>query len=198
MQNELQLDLSIEFVRLVFDIIENDAPLSPAVDLLGSYELENGASIWCELHKDSQFGGLFVPIEKETQLTLRQLTDSFPDWGSVWPKYYQLPEIGDPLVHLEEHALKPLIASTQLLLSGADFNDLYVLFEDGTIAGWSMRAWGRVMAECANGNRWGTNSPFGWTYLDFYLNTPIERYEEWGNTVRKVIKQKTELEMASV
>ena len=195
MYNELLLDRTIKFVGLVFDIIENNAPLSPAVELLRSNETKLGASIWCELHEESELGGVFIPIEKETQLSLNQLNDSFPRWGSIWPKYYRLPETGDHLLHLEKHSLKPLIASTQLLLSGADFNDLYVLFEDGTIAGWSMRAWGRVMAECANENRWGTNSPSGWTYLDFYLNTPIERYDEWSNAVRRIIKHKTELEL---
>ncbi|WP_164017858.1 hypothetical protein [Pyxidicoccus trucidator] len=195
----IPLDRRIPFVSAVVDVIEGRGDIATAIELLVAAELRCGVAIWTDLAgSESQMAaGSFVPVNSATPPTLRETMDLIRRWED-FERVFRSAD-ADPRADALDAGVARLLGETHLVLSGMDFtNDTFVRAVDGTVAGWTQRAWGAFLARWANGVGWGPLSNergkrHVWDYADFYhLNDQyIEHYTRWREVVMDVLHQKT-------
>lgn len=195
----IALDRRIPFVSAVLDFIEGRGDVTTAIEVLVAAEQRCGVAIWTDLAgPESQLAaGCFVPVKGEAPPSLRETLDLVRRWEDFEKVF--VPSDADPRVQALDAGLARLLGETHLILSGMDFtNTHFVRAQDGTVAAWSQRAWGAVLADWANATGWGPafdakGRRYTWQYIDFYhLNDrSIVQYRRWTEVVLDVLHQKT-------
>jgi hypothetical protein len=179
----LQMDRSVPFVAAIYNILDGKGTLQQAVDVFREAEMKTGVTV------------LGPPA-------------MLPDWKAFMP---EIP-CSDSDIERGQAMWKPdgpivqLIDRLHLILTGEDicgmeYNNFLVETPSlgkmvAPMPTW--RYWGEITAGWLS-NR-GVQVPFHpkrkWTYLDFYMrdyvNKYIPLYDEWGDTVLKVLRLKNE------
>lgn len=183
-----QLDRNIPFVAAVFDYLEGDSGIEPAVARLVEAEEQSGIGIWAELE-----GGSLLPAgsysAKGEPLALAQLQKCLTSWKDFQQHFEHSPEADEDAA---DNALLALFSATHLLIHGIEItNDHFVRTDGGLVAGWSQTGWAELTAFWLDSTPWGKELGWDVSVCHHGLGSRIQRYDEWSVAVREIIHRKT-------
>lgn len=193
--------LDSPLARAVLAIVDDGASHDAAIAALIAAERRHGVRIV----REEVVGSLactWVPVDRRPTIReFRGLMSSYREPGGgeafarAWAKIYRVGDDADA----PDEQLFPFIGETSLLLGGTDFaDDHWIEFPGGAVASWTQRAWGGLLARWALATDWQPDrrrewaGDVGYAHFTFYLDTEIERYEEWCRTALEVIRLKCE------
>lgn len=191
------LDRDVPFVASVFGVLSEGKSIASAVDLLCDAETKLGVMILGPPFR-ANADGMRVIRPEWVPFSVKQSLAVLRGDGDIGVFFREDPAAEDLWT---ENKLFPFLSELSFVLSGEDFaNDFCVVSEGPVVVSYSWRAWAHTMADWANSSGILSFPPSAasgrrWEYIDFYsaayLRAFVDSYDEWAETLRRIVELRT-------